>query len=90
MAQSDLDLIYVGNSKDIVMYEGAAKEITEADFNASLKFGQECCTPLIEAQKKLMASAGKKKRERTASFGRKNHWKKAIVTLKKGDNIDLA
>ena len=63
MAESDLDLIYVGNTHDIVMYEGAAKEITEADFNAALKFGQECCQPLIEAQKKLAAAAGKKKRE---------------------------
>jgi large subunit ribosomal protein L23 len=34
--------------------------------------------------------AGKKKRERTANFGRKAHWKKAIVTLKQGDRIDLA
>ena len=34
--------------------------------------------------------AGKKKRERTANFGRKSHWKKAIVTLKEGDRIDLA
>lgn len=34
--------------------------------------------------------AGKKKRERTASFGRKAHWKKAIVTLKEGDKIELA
>ena len=34
--------------------------------------------------------AGKKKRERTASFGRKAHWKKAIVTLKKGDKIEIA
>jgi large subunit ribosomal protein L23 len=34
--------------------------------------------------------AGKKKRERTASFGRKPHWKKAIVTLKEGDKIELA
>src|SRR5213595_1224489 len=41
MAESDLDLVYVGNDKDIVMYEGAAKEITEADFNAALKFAQE-------------------------------------------------
>src|SRR3954466_2768050 len=39
-AESDLDLVYVGNDKDIVMYEGAAKEITEADFNAALKFAQ--------------------------------------------------
>jgi large subunit ribosomal protein L23 len=34
--------------------------------------------------------AGKKKRERTAAFGRKPHWKKAIVTLKEGDKIELA
>ena len=34
--------------------------------------------------------AGKKKRERTAAFGRKPDWKKAIVTLKQGDKIELA
>src|SRR5881409_595900 len=50
MPDSDLDLVYVGNSRDIVMFEGSAKEISEADFNAALKFGQECCAPLIEAQ----------------------------------------
>jgi large subunit ribosomal protein L23 len=33
--------------------------------------------------------AGKKKRERTASFGRRAHWKKAVITLKEGDKIDL-
>ncbi len=33
--------------------------------------------------------AGKKKRERRADFGRKPHWKKAIVTLKEGEKIDL-
>ncbi len=32
---------------------------------------------------------GKKKRERTASFGKKNDWKKAIVTLKAGEKIEL-
>jgi polyribonucleotide nucleotidyltransferase len=65
MLESDLDLVYVGNEHDIVMYEGSAKEITEADFNAALKFGQECCQPLIAAQKELAAKAGKKKREIT-------------------------
>jgi polyribonucleotide nucleotidyltransferase len=63
MKDSDLDLVYVGNATDIVMYEGAAKEISEADFNAALKFGQECCAPLIAAQQELAAKAGKKKRE---------------------------
>jgi large subunit ribosomal protein L23 len=33
--------------------------------------------------------AGKKKRERTANFGRRAHWKKAVVTLKEGDKLDL-
>ena len=65
MKESDLDLVYVGNATDIVMYEGAAKEITEADFNAALKFGQECCQPIIAAQNELVAKAGKKKREIT-------------------------
>ena len=33
--------------------------------------------------------AGKKKRERRADFGRRAHWKKAIVTLAEGEKIDL-
>ena len=64
-AESDLDLVYVGNEKDIVMYEGAAKEITEADFNAALKYAQEIIQPVIAAQKELVAKIGKKKREIT-------------------------
>ena len=32
---------------------------------------------------------GKKKRERTQNYGRKAHWKKAIVTLKEGEKIEL-
>jgi polyribonucleotide nucleotidyltransferase len=67
MAESDLDLVYVGNDKDIVMYEGAAKEISESDFNAALKFAQEVIQPVIAAQKELAAKAGKKKREITVN-----------------------
>ncbi|MBX3746424.1 MAG: 50S ribosomal protein L23 [Verrucomicrobiae bacterium] len=32
---------------------------------------------------------GKLRRQRTASAGRDPHWKKAIVTLKEGDKIQL-
>ncbi len=64
-AESDLDLVYVGNEKDIVMYEGAAREISEADFNAALKYAQEVIQPQIAAQKELTAKVGKKKREIT-------------------------
>jgi polyribonucleotide nucleotidyltransferase len=61
-AESDLDLVYVGNEKDIVMYEGAAKEISEADFNAALVYAQEVIQPLIAAQKELAAKVGRPKR----------------------------
>jgi len=59
---SDLDLVYVGSEKDLVMFEGAAQEITEADFNAALRFGHEAIQPLIAAQKTLASKAGKAKR----------------------------
>jgi polyribonucleotide nucleotidyltransferase len=67
MTESDMDIIYVGNATDVVMFEGAAKEITEAEFMAAMKFGQDCCQPLIEAQKQLAARGGKKKRNITVN-----------------------
>ncbi len=36
-----------------------------------------------------MNRLGKKKRERTANFGRTARWKKAVVTLAAGSTIDL-
>jgi polyribonucleotide nucleotidyltransferase len=68
MRESDLDLIYVGDTSDVVMFEGSAKEISEADFMAALKFGHECCQPIIQAQKDLTARAGKKKRDITVNI----------------------
>src|SRR5438309_301515 len=35
MAESDLDLVYVGNESDIVMFDGSSNEISEADCNAA-------------------------------------------------------
>jgi polyribonucleotide nucleotidyltransferase len=67
-ADSNLDLVYVGNDKDIVMYEGAANEITEADFNAALVYAQEVIQPIIAAQKELAAKVGKKKRAITLNI----------------------
>jgi polyribonucleotide nucleotidyltransferase len=67
-AESDLDLVYVGNDHDVVMFEGGAKEITEADFNAALKYAQETIQPMIAAQRELAAKVGKKKREITLNI----------------------
>ena len=68
MLESDLDLVYVGNETDLVMFEGSAEEIPEADFNAALKFGQEAIQPSIAAQKELVARSGKSKRQITLNI----------------------
>jgi polyribonucleotide nucleotidyltransferase len=66
--ESDLDLVYVGNESDMVMFEGSAKEIPEADFNAALQFAHQAIQPAIAAQKDLVARAGKAKRAITLNI----------------------
>ena len=65
MVESDLDLVYVGNETELAMFEGSAKEVSEADFNAALQFGHQAIQPGIAAQKELAARAGKPKRHLT-------------------------
>lgn len=62
-ADSDLDLVYVGNEHDVIMIEGAAEELPDEEFKNALRFAQEQIQPLIAAQKELAARAGKAKRE---------------------------
>ena len=64
---SDIDLIYVGSETELVMFEGAANEISEADFAAALNFGQVSVQPIIAAQKELQAKCGKPKRQITVN-----------------------
>jgi polyribonucleotide nucleotidyltransferase len=68
MLESDLDLVYVGNETDLVMYEGSAKEISNDDFNAALKFAHEAIQPIVAAQKELAAKVAKPKREITLNI----------------------
>lgn len=63
MRESDMDLVYVGNETDIVMIEGEASELPEADFIAALHFAQEHVRQIVIAQRELAAAAGKVKRE---------------------------
>ena len=60
--ESDLNLIYVGNERDMMMIEGEADQISEADFLAALEFGHKAIQPLIKAQRELAAKIGKAKR----------------------------
>ena len=61
--QSDLDLIYVGTENDVIMIEGAANELPEADFVKALEFAHGHACEMIRAQRELAAQVGKPKRE---------------------------
>jgi polyribonucleotide nucleotidyltransferase len=62
-AQSDLDLIYVGTENDVIMIEGSAKEMPEAEFTKALEFAHGHAREMIQAQKDLASRVGKPKRE---------------------------
>src|SRR5256884_113800 len=62
-AQSDLDLVYVGTENDVIMIEGSANELPEAEFVKALEFAHEHAREMIRIQKELAAMVGKPKRE---------------------------
>ena len=61
-ANSDLDLIYVGDGEKVIMIEGAANELPEDQFTAALDFARENVRVLVAAQRELAAKVGKVKR----------------------------
>ncbi len=88
MLDSDLDLVYVGSESDMVMFEGSAKEVAEADFNEALKFAQEAIQPAIATQKDLATRAGKAKRQITLNVVPEDILKEAKALA--GDRIVTA
>jgi polyribonucleotide nucleotidyltransferase len=83
LKESDLDMVYVGNETELVMFEGAAKEISESDFNAALRFAHEACQPIIAAQKELAARVGRPKRSITI-----NQLPEEVVTEARQQGLD--
>src|SRR6059036_93237 len=61
--QSDLDLVYVGTENDVIMIEGSANELAEAEFVKALEFAHGHAREMIRIQKELAAQVGKPKRE---------------------------
>jgi polyribonucleotide nucleotidyltransferase len=61
--ESDLDLIYVGLENDVIMIEGAANEVPEADFVKALEFAHGHASEMIRIQKELAEQVRKPKRE---------------------------
>jgi len=62
-ADSDLNLVYVGNENDVIMIEGEGDEIPEAEFLKALEFAQAEVKKSVAAQKELAAKVKKTKRE---------------------------
>src|SRR5437764_1818934 len=62
-AQSDLDLVYVGTENDVIMIEGSANEMPEAELTKALEFAHGHAREMIQAQKELASRVGKPKRE---------------------------
>ena len=60
---SNLDLVYVGTSDEIVMIEGAADQLPEEEFIKAIEFAQPFVREIIEMQRELASVAGKPKRE---------------------------
>jgi polyribonucleotide nucleotidyltransferase len=61
MFASTLDLIYVGNEKDMLMIEGSADQLPEERFLEALEFAHRAIQPVIRAIKELVSLAGKPK-----------------------------
>ena len=61
--QSDLDLVYVGTENDVIMIEGAANEVPEAEFTKALEFAHGHAREMIRIQKELASQVGKSKRD---------------------------
>lgn len=59
----DLDLVVSGTDKHIMMVEAGAKQITEADMVAAIRFSQDALTQLIRMQNDLVTQIGEAKKE---------------------------
>ena len=61
--QSDLDLVLACSREAIVMVEGGASEVSEADMVAALEFGKAAVLPVIELQETMRRELGVKTRD---------------------------
>ncbi len=62
LTQSDIDLVIAATEDSILMVEGEAQEISEAEMVEALAFGQSVARDLIQVQKAVAAEAAKPRR----------------------------
>jgi polyribonucleotide nucleotidyltransferase len=63
MFDSTLDLVYVGNEKEMMMIEGSADQMAEDRFVEALEYAHDAIQEIIAAQRELAALCGKEKKE---------------------------
>lgn len=61
---SDINIVVAGSKTGVVMVEGDAKIISEADMLEAIFYGHKAIQPIIEIQEKLKSAAGVEKRPR--------------------------
>jgi polyribonucleotide nucleotidyltransferase len=62
MAESDINIIIAGSRTGVVMVEGGADVVGEADMLEAIFFGHQAIQPLIDIQEELKAAMGRPKR----------------------------
>ena len=62
LEQSDLSIVVAASRDAVIMVEGEAKFVSEADMLEAIFFAKEAILPLIEAQEELQKKAGVAKR----------------------------
>lgn len=65
MEASDIDLVVAGSKTGVVMVEGGADIVSEADMLEAIFFGHKTMQPLIVLQEELKKALGKEKRAHT-------------------------
>jgi polyribonucleotide nucleotidyltransferase len=60
--KGDLELVVAGSRDALVMVEGGAQEVPEAEILEALKFAHQAIVPLIDAQQDLQRRVGKPKK----------------------------
>ncbi len=63
MAKSDIELVVAGSKTGVIMVEGGANIVSEADMLDAIFFGHDAMQPLIEIQHELKKALGKEKRQ---------------------------
>ncbi len=61
--QGDLDLVVAGTAEKTLMVEAGAKEVSEADVLAAMKFAHQHLEPVITLINKIVTEHGKEKRD---------------------------